>query len=164
MELRFHVRVTTIDGWQEWIDHVFKNDAPFVAILKQVGVAEAIRASPHLGVNRRVEDLHILVQRWCSATHNFLTSWGEFTPTLEDVIILLKLPSFGDSDLSLADVEEHFYDVAKELKAASVSSAKYSQELFQQQRASYADGSSSKKVRGTENLVPNIIRLINALL
>ncbi|KAJ1391793.1 hypothetical protein SESBI_36365, partial [Sesbania bispinosa] len=37
------------NGWAEWVDHVFTTNKPFVVVLSQVGIAEAIKISPHLG-------------------------------------------------------------------------------------------------------------------
>ncbi|MED6177519.1 hypothetical protein PIB30_098875, partial [Stylosanthes scabra] len=45
-------------------------------------------------------DMSLLWQRWCSQTHTFVASWGEFSPTLEDVVMLLQLPVFGCLDLT----------------------------------------------------------------
>ncbi|KAJ1437301.1 hypothetical protein SESBI_03628 [Sesbania bispinosa] len=48
----------------EWVNHVFCTDKPFVAILTRAGIADAIKASPFLGVHKRSDDLAALVQRW----------------------------------------------------------------------------------------------------
>ncbi|KAJ1406205.1 hypothetical protein SESBI_25273 [Sesbania bispinosa] len=51
-------------GWAEWVNHVFCTNKPFVAILTRAGIADAIKASPFLGVHKRSDDLATLVQRW----------------------------------------------------------------------------------------------------
>ncbi|KAJ1406807.1 Aminotransferase-like, plant mobile domain [Sesbania bispinosa] len=79
-------------GRAEWVNHVFSTDKPFITVLSQVGIADAIWISPSLSVQRRSEDLTVLIECWSCKTHTFLTSWGEFSPTLEDVAVLLKLP------------------------------------------------------------------------
>ncbi|KAJ1380859.1 Aminotransferase-like, plant mobile domain [Sesbania bispinosa] len=112
--------------WAEWVNHVFTNDPPFVKVMEKAGIAGAIKASPRLGVFRRVEDLNCIVQRWSRVTHTFFTSWGEFTPTLEDVHVLMRLPLFGDYDVSSSPVDSHIIDRAKELMTATIESAKYS--------------------------------------
>ncbi|CAL8136631.1 unnamed protein product [Prunus armeniaca] len=43
--------------------------------------------------------LHHVVRRWSAATHTFVCSWGEFTPTLEDVANISRLPICGDRSL-----------------------------------------------------------------
>ncbi|CAL9017731.1 unnamed protein product, partial [Prunus brigantina] len=40
--------------------------------------------------------LRHVVRRWSAATHTFVCSWGEFTPTLEDVANISRLPICGD--------------------------------------------------------------------
>ncbi|KAJ1397785.1 Aminotransferase-like, plant mobile domain [Sesbania bispinosa] len=119
----FSTRSTFTGCWTEWVDHVFANDPPFVDILHKVGIADAIKLSPRLGVFRKVDNLEYLVQRWSHTTHTFCTSWGEFSPTLEDVCILLKLPMFGDHDVSSVSLGSHLMDMAKDLKAATIDSA-----------------------------------------
>ncbi|KAJ1400917.1 Aminotransferase-like, plant mobile domain [Sesbania bispinosa] len=155
----FSTRSTFTGCWADWVDHVFANDAPFVDVLHKVGIADAIKLSPRLGVFRKVDDLEYLVQRWSHTTHTFYTSWGEFTPTLEDVHVLLKLPVFGDYDISSSPVGSHLIDMAKELKAATVESARYSQEFLAKRRATpvLSDPTNKtppKKVRGTGNVLP----------
>ncbi|KAJ1426964.1 Aminotransferase-like, plant mobile domain [Sesbania bispinosa] len=125
----------------------------------KVGIADAIRMSPKLGTIRRVEDLDTLVQRWSHATHIFYASWGEFTPTLEDVHVLMKLPLFGDSDISSSLVGSHLIDMAKDLKNATIESAKYSREFlvkFQNDPVTFYPTSKTppRKVRGTGNVLP----------
>ncbi|KAJ1410173.1 Aminotransferase-like, plant mobile domain [Sesbania bispinosa] len=150
----FSTRSTFTGCWADWVDHVFANDAPFVDVLHKVGIADAIKLSPRLGVFRKVDDLEYLVQRWSHTTHTFYTSWGEFTPTLEDVHVLLKLPVFGDYDISSSPVGSHLIDMAKELKATTVESARYSREFLAKRRAAPVPSDPPKKVRGTGNVLP----------
>ncbi|KAJ1431733.1 Aminotransferase-like, plant mobile domain [Sesbania bispinosa] len=56
----------------------------FVDIMRHIGITDA---------------------RWSHTTHTFFAAWGEFTPTLEDVHVLLKLPLFGDYDISTSPVD-----------------------------------------------------------
>lgn len=42
-------------------------------------------------------DLEFLISLWSMETHTFVVSWGEFTPTLEDVVVLFHLPLFVDN-------------------------------------------------------------------
>ncbi|KAJ1379845.1 CHD3-type chromatin-remodeling factor PICKLE [Sesbania bispinosa] len=67
-----------------------------------------------------------IVPPLCCKTHSFFTSWGEFTPTLEDVAILLKLPMFGDFGLSATVLDRHIAKMSKSLKIATLESAKHS--------------------------------------
>ncbi|CAL9018637.1 unnamed protein product, partial [Prunus brigantina] len=64
-------------GWSEWVDRELRNPST-CAIL------------------RRAQMLRHVVRRWSAATHTFVCSWGEFTPTLEDVANISRLPICGD--------------------------------------------------------------------
>ncbi|KAJ1387268.1 hypothetical protein SESBI_40090 [Sesbania bispinosa] len=157
--IHFMTRATSTGCWSKWIDYVFSNDAPFVEILTKVGVAYAIRMSPKLGTIRQVEYLDALVQRWSHTTHIFYASWGEFTPTLEDVHVLMKLPLLEDSDISCSPACSHLIDMAKYLKNATIESAKYSQEFLAKCRndpVSFDPASKTphRKVKGTRNILP----------
>ncbi|KAJ1404095.1 Aminotransferase-like, plant mobile domain [Sesbania bispinosa] len=123
--IHFMTRATSTGRWSEWIDHIFANDAPFVGILNKIGVVDAIHMSLRLGTIRRTEDLEYLVQRWSHTTHTFYTSWGEFALSLEDVHVLTKLLLYGDCDISSSQIGCHLIDMAKELKMATLESAKY---------------------------------------
>ncbi|KAJ1390036.1 aluminum-activated malate transporter 9-like [Sesbania bispinosa] len=47
---------------------------------------------------------------------------------MEDVAILLKLPMFGDFDLSATVLDHHIVDMAKSLKVVTLESARHSRE------------------------------------
>ncbi|CAL8992500.1 unnamed protein product [Prunus brigantina] len=52
--------------------------------------------------------LRHVVWRWSVATHTFVCSWGEFTPTLKDVASISRLPICGDQspfDIALTPEE-----------------------------------------------------------
>ncbi|KAJ1396277.1 Aminotransferase-like, plant mobile domain [Sesbania bispinosa] len=158
--ITFVARSTLTGCWDDWVDYDFANDPPFVEVLTKEGIADAIRMSPRLSVYKRGEDLEFLLQRWSCVTHTFFASWGEFTPTLEDIHVLMKLPMFGDYNVCESSIESHIVEMAKELKVATIESAKYSREFLAQHRATLVSsiGSLSKtppsKVRGTGNVLP----------
>ncbi|KAJ1435417.1 hypothetical protein SESBI_04922 [Sesbania bispinosa] len=77
----------------------------------------------------------------------FLTSWGEFSPTLEDVAVLLKLPMFGDFDLSAIVLERHIVEMSKALKVATAESAKHSRKKLALIRSHQADVESPSTVK-----------------
>ncbi|KAJ1440461.1 hypothetical protein SESBI_02034 [Sesbania bispinosa] len=91
------------NGWAEWVDHVFTTDEPFVDIWI-------------FGSTLELQNSFLFM------------SWGEFTPTLEGVAILLKLPMFGDFDLSATVLDCHIAEMTKSLKVATLESAKHSRE------------------------------------
>ena len=133
--INFPVPILVNKTWGSWVDHVFTKDLPFVEVLKRVGVADAIWASKKLAVQRRPEDATVWTQRWSSMTYTFVTAWGEFSPTLEDVVVLLKLPVFGELDLASYTSERHIVDMAKALRQSTVDVANYSRRLFTARRA-----------------------------
>lgn len=52
-------------------------------------------------VNREnSEDLEFLMSRWSTKMQTFVTAWGEFALTLEDVVALTSLPVFGDTQIA----------------------------------------------------------------
>lgn len=53
-----------------------------------------------MSVERSSEDFEFLMLRWSIETHTFVASWGEFGPTLEDVVALTLLPLFGDAQVA----------------------------------------------------------------
>ncbi|KAJ1391107.1 hypothetical protein SESBI_36931 [Sesbania bispinosa] len=142
------------------VDHVFANDLPFVEVLTKVGIAYVVRLSPRLNVYMRGKELDILLQRWSYVTHTFYASRGEFAPSLDDVHMLMKLPMFGDYDVSGSSMGSHLIEMAKELKAASIDSAKYSREFLSQRHvdpALFKDSLSKTslcKIKGTGNVLP----------
>ncbi|KAJ1397148.1 Aminotransferase-like, plant mobile domain [Sesbania bispinosa] len=123
-------------------------------------LAPLVLALVGVGIFKRVEDLNCVIQRWFSTTHTFFTAWGEFAPSLEDVCVLLKLPLFGDYDITSSPIDSHILDKARELKTATIKSAKYSHEFLTRMRSepSFVGGSSVKtpprKVKGTGNVLP----------
>ncbi|KAJ1396550.1 Aminotransferase-like, plant mobile domain [Sesbania bispinosa] len=72
--------------------------------------------------------------------------------------VLMRLPLFGDHDASSGTVDSHIIDMAKELKAATIESAKYSREFLARLRADVPSVSDTPqhKVRGTDkkNFIP----------
>jgi hypothetical protein len=68
---------------------------------------------------RDTESLRELLRRWCPSTHTFLFSWGELTPTLEDVANHWMLPILGDHSLSSIKLSVEEEEVAAVLKKQS---------------------------------------------
>ncbi|QHN82026.1 uncharacterized protein DS421_20g692090 [Arachis hypogaea] len=105
--------------WQKWVFTVlFEKDGDFVRRLKSLVL---LRLSTHL-------------QRWCSQIHTFLTSWGEFSPTLEDVVILLQLPVFGSVDLTLLRLDSDMLKLVRHLQMSLSDAGRYAKELSKSKR------------------------------
>uniref|UniRef100_A0A2N9ENP2 Aminotransferase-like plant mobile domain-containing protein n=1 Tax=Fagus sylvatica TaxID=28930 RepID=A0A2N9ENP2_FAGSY len=64
---------------------------------------------------RDTESLRELLRRWCSSTHTFFFSWGELTPTLEDVANHWMLPILGEHSLSNIKLSAAEEDVTQDL-------------------------------------------------
>ncbi|CAL8173510.1 unnamed protein product [Prunus armeniaca] len=84
-------------GWSEWVDAELKSPSTR-DILSRAGVLEAIFASKACDIHIEAKTLRHLVRRWSTETHTFICSWGEFTPTLEDVANIFHLPLCGSQD------------------------------------------------------------------
>lgn len=51
-----------------------------------VGIKKALGCSRIHSITRTHGDLEFLVSRWSMESHTFVVAWGEFTPTVEDVL------------------------------------------------------------------------------
>lgn len=58
----------------------------------EVVVRKALNISMSMSVIRNHADLELLFSIWNTKTYTFVTSWGEFTPSLEEVSVMFHLP------------------------------------------------------------------------
>ncbi|KAL6284597.1 hypothetical protein ACE6H2_015526 [Prunus campanulata] len=65
-------------------------------ILRRAQVLDAIFLSKLWDIHIEAKMLRHVVRRWSTATHTFVCSWGEFTPTLEDMANISRLLVCGD--------------------------------------------------------------------
>uniref|UniRef100_A0A2N9EFI1 Aminotransferase-like plant mobile domain-containing protein n=1 Tax=Fagus sylvatica TaxID=28930 RepID=A0A2N9EFI1_FAGSY len=94
--------------WSHWVDREVL-DPDFWDRLVDAGVHWSILISRSCNMFRDTEALRKLLRRWCPSTHTFFFSWGELTPTLEDVANHWMLPILGEhsfSDIKLSAEEE----------------------------------------------------------
>ncbi|CAL8992922.1 unnamed protein product, partial [Prunus brigantina] len=82
-------------GWSEWVDRELR-DPSTCNILRRAQVLDAIFLSKLWDIHIEAKMLRHVVWRWSASTHTFVCSWGEFTPTLEDVANISRLPICGD--------------------------------------------------------------------
>ena len=68
---------------------------------------------------RDTESLRELLRRWCPSTHTFLFSWGELTPTLEDVANHWMLPILGEHSFSTIKLSVEEEEIAVALRKRS---------------------------------------------
>uniref|UniRef100_A0A2N9J1V2 Aminotransferase-like plant mobile domain-containing protein n=1 Tax=Fagus sylvatica TaxID=28930 RepID=A0A2N9J1V2_FAGSY len=104
--------------WYHWVADEFL-DADFCNLLEQVGVAEAILLSRSCNMYRDIEMLRQILRWWCTSTHTFFLSWGEFTITLEDVENHWMLPGLSDVDPSTIEMSEKEMEVEQALMSRS---------------------------------------------
>uniref|UniRef100_A0A2N9FTQ0 Aminotransferase-like plant mobile domain-containing protein n=1 Tax=Fagus sylvatica TaxID=28930 RepID=A0A2N9FTQ0_FAGSY len=94
--------------WSHWVDREIL-DPDFWDRLVDAGVHWSILISRSCNMFRDTESLREMLRRWCPSTHTFFFSWGELTPTLEDVANHWMLPILGEyslSNIKLSAVEE----------------------------------------------------------
>lgn len=68
----------------------------YVEETSRAGDNEVNYTGPKNSSGKKSKDLEFLLSRWRTEIHSFFTLWGEFGPTLEDVMMLTSLPTFGD--------------------------------------------------------------------
>ncbi|KAJ1393212.1 Aminotransferase-like, plant mobile domain [Sesbania bispinosa] len=110
--------------YRRWLSCVPFAERPFNTSMLSLG--DALFSSSIAFSSKKRADT--LLHHLSCKTHSFLTTWGEFSPTLEDVTIILKLTLFGDFDLSATVLDHHIAKMAKSLKVATVESARHSRE------------------------------------
>ncbi|KAF7839292.1 Aminotransferase-like mobile domain containing protein [Senna tora] len=141
-KVKIATKAEVTKGWAEWVRATL-DDKTSRAVKEKVGVVKALRISTRFHLSRNEEDLSFLLQRWSSTSHTFFASWGEFTPTLEDVRVLLRLPLLGEFDFFSQSVPSFVADMATSLKdevrKCNVWVPKSSKEVkFPRSRASYS--------------------------
>ena len=101
--------------WSHWVDREIL-DSDFWDNLVDAEVHWSILISRSCNMFRDIEALRELLRRWCPSTHTFFFSWGELTPTLEDVANHWMLPILGEyslSNIKLSAAEEEIAAVWK---------------------------------------------------
>lgn len=69
----------------------------YVDKIVSAGVWKVLNLSKTLYINRSPTDLKFLISKWNVESHTFVTTWGEFCPTFEDVVVLTGLPLLGEA-------------------------------------------------------------------
>ena len=69
-------------------------------MLEKADILGAIRSTKGFFMMRNKEALQVLLPRWNAETYMFVLSWGEVTPTLEDVQNLVRQNIIGEVDFS----------------------------------------------------------------
>lgn len=59
-------------------------------------VRKDLDVSTSMSMTKSYDDLKLLISCWSVDKHAFIASWGEFTPTLEDVAVMFYISLFAD--------------------------------------------------------------------
>uniref|UniRef100_A0A2N9IBX5 Aminotransferase-like plant mobile domain-containing protein n=1 Tax=Fagus sylvatica TaxID=28930 RepID=A0A2N9IBX5_FAGSY len=109
--------------WSHWVDREIL-DPDFWDSLVDAEIHWAILISRSCNMFRDTEAMRELLRRWCPSTHTFFFSWGELTPTLEDVANHWMLPILGEhsfSNIKLSTAEEEIAAVLKKHSSTRLS-------------------------------------------
>lgn len=98
-------------GWSEWVS--FKLESKSRKIIVEAGLTIPLLVSCLRDMFKDEVCLRHVVRRWSPQTHTIVCSWGEFTPTSEDVYNIMRLLIIGDTDPF--DITLH-KDLEKKLK------------------------------------------------
>lgn len=96
-DIVFEVNSQTKSAFAEWATTLMAKKE-YVDKIVSTGIGKALNLSKTLFINRSPMDLEFLISRWSVESHTFVTAWGEFYPTLEDVAMLTGLPLLGGSE------------------------------------------------------------------
>lgn len=94
--------------------------ATYQNVWKKAGLYNTIMGTKYC-VPRNIDVILVLGERWCAETNTFLFSWGEFSVTLEDVMVFGGFSVFGEPVFKRLDnvefelVEEKMAVARKEL-------------------------------------------------
>lgn len=94
--LLFRCPARSSSEWRSWVQSELENQGVRNQ-LDRAGILSALVSSSQIGIFRDIRGLRHAVRRWNKTTHTFVCAWGEFTPTLKDVYMLLRLPIMGDA-------------------------------------------------------------------
>lgn len=95
-DINFEAKSQTNPAFAQWAsDLMAKKGYPDKII--SAGIGKALNLSKTLYINKSPADLEFLIFRWSVESHTFVTAWGEFFPTLEDVVVLTGLPFLGEA-------------------------------------------------------------------
>ncbi|XP_062080084.1 uncharacterized protein LOC133784829 [Humulus lupulus] len=127
LDVEYRARPGLFVKWKEWNASI---STRFYAVLKLVKILSSMWLSSGLEVYRNIPSLNQLVSRWCPTTHTFLTNWGEFSITLEDVYTLLFLPICGTASI-IAPLSDEEKSLMSSLKAPVESLKKNKKDLVE---------------------------------
>lgn len=93
--IKFEPKAQKHKEFKTWAESILAQS--FMAkFLEDLGVLRPIQYAMFVEVERNPVDLAFLVSRWSLSSHTFLAAWGEFCPSLEDMVMFTGLPIFGN--------------------------------------------------------------------
>lgn len=98
-EIRFMSKSHHHEKFQTWVG-IMLGQPRMSKKFQDLGKLRAITQARKAAVERDPQDLEFLLSRWNTETHSLVAAWGEFGPTLEDVLVLTSLPIFGDTQVT----------------------------------------------------------------
>lgn len=107
-DIRFESKTQSTRIYNEWATEVLSVQDT-VDILTLASLRKAVEVSLDSFVMRSHVDIVFLVSWWSRKTYTFLTSWGEFKSTLEEVLVMFRLPALaykGETGLVLLGGEK----------------------------------------------------------
>lgn len=63
----------------------------------KTGIRKVLNLLKSIAINKSPEDLEFLIAWWSTESQTFVTAWGEFYFTLEDVVVLIGLSLFEET-------------------------------------------------------------------
>lgn len=122
-DVDFEAKSETSSSFVEWATVLIKDSVCSDAIIS-ASIGKALNLSKTLIINRSPLDLELLISRWSIESHIFVAAWGEFGPTLEDVVVLTGLPVFGEVQaINVADDSSARLDVDGEIRLTLLNEA-----------------------------------------
>ncbi|KAH7853922.1 hypothetical protein Vadar_008146 [Vaccinium darrowii] len=108
-------------AYELWVEEIL-DDPTFAGILESAQVSLAICTSMRANITRDRNWLEVMLSRWCPTTHTFVATWGESTPTLEDVCYLWNLNLMGEvnSALPLTPEQEKIVEALRKAKSVAM--------------------------------------------
>ncbi|KAL6223624.1 hypothetical protein ACLB2K_007007 [Fragaria x ananassa] len=109
-----------IADWSDWVCFEVKNEK-FEEALGSARIKFALFISGFCEIHKDDVCLRHLVRRWSPLTHTFVCSRGEFTPTLEDVCNIMRIPIFEESNMFSIELDKAQTKRLKTLKKGACS-------------------------------------------
>nr|XP_011459691.1 PREDICTED: uncharacterized protein LOC105350043 [Fragaria vesca subsp. vesca] len=116
----FRYPAEVIADWSDWVCFEVRKKK-FEEAICSAGIKLALFISSFCEIHKDDICLRHVVRRWSLETHTFICSWGEFTPTLEDVCNIMRILIFGEGNPFSMELDEAQTKRLKTLKKGAYS-------------------------------------------